>query len=103
MVKRTAVALVVLLLLSFSVSFVKGATGEIDKIAVVTRVVDGDTFDIDSGERIRLADVDTPETYENGYAQAKNYTNLIDGKTVYLDIDSISRTDPYGRRLCGLR
>ena len=75
--------------------------GEVDKTAFVTRVIDGDTFEISSGERIRLADVDCPEYYEYGYSQAKDYlTSQIDGKTVYLDIDDIYRTDRYGRLVC---
>ena len=64
--------------------------GEVDKTAFVTRVNDGDTFDISTGERIRLADVDAPEYYEYGYSEATDYlASLIDGKTVYLDVDDV--------------
>lgn len=42
--------------------------GEVDKTSTVTNIVDGDTFDIATGERIRLADVDCPEYYESGYS-----------------------------------
>ena len=63
----------------------------------VKRVIDGDTFDIATGERIRLADVDAPEYYESSYSQAKDYlAGLIDGKTVYLDIDDIYTYDYSG-------
>jgi len=68
--------------------------------ALVTRVVDGDTFDatVDLGftvsvqQRFRLKDIDTPETWrpkttteaEHG-AKAKNFViNLIEGKEVTL-------------------
>ena len=63
--------------------------------------MDGDTFDLTSGETIRLADIDTPEQGESGYTEAKNYMiSLVEGETVYVDIDAISRTDSYGRLVC---
>ncbi len=65
----------------------------------VTRVIDGDTIELSSGERVRLICIDTPETYEDGYQEAKDYlTNLIFNKEVYLEKD-ISETDRYGRLL----
>ena len=68
---------------------------------VVSRVIDGDTFDVTSGDRIRLADVDAPEHYEGGYNESKNFlTELVLNKTVYLDIDDINGTDKYGRLVC---
>jgi len=70
-------------------------------IDFVSRVIDGDTFDVTFGERIRLADVDAPEYYEEGYNESKNFlSELVLNKTVYLDIDDISRTDPYDRLVC---
>ncbi len=57
---------------------------------------DGITHDFD--ERIRLADINTPETGETGYQEAKDFlTSLIHEKHVYLDIDNQTQTDPYGR------
>lgn len=65
----------------------------------VTRVIDGDTIEINTGERVRLICIDTPETYEDRYQEAKNYlTNLILNKKVYLEKD-ISETDRYDRLL----
>ncbi len=97
MAKKFAVLLVACLLLFF-VNSVKASAFEIDKTATVLRVVDGDTFDLDSGERIRLADIDTPKVNEAGYLAAKNYVaGLIEGKTVYLNIDDISGADQYDR------
>ena len=80
---------------------------------IVTNVVDGDTFDVTiekAGakvaypvERIRLADVDSPEmNSENGPA-AKDFTfALLMNKRVYLDIDDLSANgrDSYGRLIC---
>ncbi len=78
----------------------KASNGEFDKTAVVTWVVDGDTFDIASGETIRLADIDTPERGTLGYTEATQFMiDLVKGKTVYLDIDDITRTDSSGERL----
>ncbi len=48
-----------------------------------------------------MADVDTPETGESGYYEAKNsLASLIGDKTVYLDIDDVYETGPYGRLIC---
>lgn len=71
-----------------------------DLLSQTTHIVDGDTFDIAAGYRIRLADVDTPEQGEYGYEQAGNYLNqMIFGKTVYLDVDDIYMWDTTGERL----
>ena len=42
----------------------------------VTKVVDGDTLDINN-VRIRLALVNTPETNQDGYLQAKQFVEQI--------------------------
>ncbi len=78
----------------------------------VTNVVDGDTFDIRIEktdpriiydiERVRLADVDSPEMSTPEGPLAKTYTNgLLLGKKVWLDIDNKSSDgrDPYNRLL----
>ena len=49
---------------------------------VVARVVDGDTIELESGERIRYLMVDTPETFggEECYgAEAKQFNTDLDG------------------------
>lgn len=94
--------LVSLILICFIISLcfgnVRAYSPSIDKVAVVTTVFDGDTFVIDNNESIRFADVDTPEVGVSGYQQAKDFvTNLVLGKTVYLDIDNLTTTDQYGR------
>ena len=38
---------------------------------LVSRVIDGDTFELCSGETVRLLCVDTPEKGEEGYEEAK--------------------------------
>lgn len=78
----------------------------------VTNVVDGDTFDIRIEktdpriiyeiERVRLADVDSPEmSTPEGPKAAIFATEVLLGKKVWLDIDGLSGNgrDPYERLL----
>jgi len=94
---KRAVLLSIIVTLLFATLLLAYVYGEVDKTSTVTRVIDGDTFDIATGERIRLADVDAPEYYESGYTEATEYLeSLIDGKTVYLDVDDIYTYDYRG-------
>lgn len=66
---------------------------------LVTRVIDGDTIEIETGERVRLICIDTPETGEPYYNEATDYLkSLVLNKKVLLEKD-ISETDKYGRLL----
>ena len=75
--------------------------------AVVTRVIDGDTIKVLTGQTeltVRYIGIDTPEPYADGppacfsaEATARN-TELVAGKTVELIAD-VERTDRYGRQL----
>ncbi|MDR1778901.1 MAG: thermonuclease family protein [Clostridiales Family XIII bacterium] len=75
--------------------------------AEVTKVADGDTFTIDTGDKVRLIGVDTPEsvspTAEKNVPfgkEASDYTkSQLLGKTVYLEFD-VQEKDRYGRLLC---
>jgi endonuclease YncB( thermonuclease family) len=80
---------------------------------IVTNVVDGDTFDvtIEKGnakvaygvERIRLADIDSPEMKSESGLAARDFTfAVLMNKRVYLDIDDLSAAgrDSYGRLIC---
>jgi micrococcal nuclease len=73
---------------------------DIELEGTVTKVVDGDTLDI-NGTRIRLAIVDTPERGQPGYDKAKNFVeSLCLGKKGQLDVDSGQRRgDRYGREV----
>ncbi len=70
--------------------------------AVVTRVIDGDTVVIDTGQRVRYIGIDTPEVYpqpEAGGMEAwQANRKLVEGKKVRLERD-VSDTDKYGRLL----
>ena len=80
---------------------------------IVTNVVDGDTFDVTiekadarvaySVERIRLADIDSPEMNSDSGPSARDFTfAVLLNKRVYLDIDDLSGNgrDSYGRLIC---
>jgi endonuclease YncB( thermonuclease family) len=105
-VTRAKTGLLLFLALAVSILYLlplaqSACSGENDMTTVVSHVVDGDTFDVDSGDRIRLADVDAPEYYETGYEEARDFLiSLVLDKTVYLDIDDVYRTDPYDRLVC---
>jgi micrococcal nuclease len=84
----------------------------------VKRVVDGDTIQLESGERVRLIGIDTPEMHESDKLsrdsqrtqqdirtikefgrRAYAFTrNLIEGKRVSLEFD-VEKQDKYGRLL----
>ncbi len=74
---------------------------EIDATGNVYHVVDGDTIDVASFGRIRLADIDTPEVGQAGYHEAKDYTtSLVLNQQAYLDVDDVYGKDRYGRWVC---
>lgn len=73
--------------------------------AVVTKIIDGDTIELNSGEKIRYIGIDTPETRDprrsvecfGKEASNKNAT-LVLNKEVRLEKD-VSERDKYGRLL----
>ena len=66
---------------------------------LVTNVVDGDTLDINTSERVRLSGINTPETGECYYQESKDKLNsLVLNKKVYLELDQ-DNLDKYGRSL----
>lgn len=61
---------------------------EVDKTGHVDYIVDGDTFDLTTDERIRLADIDAPETGDPGSNEAKDFlTTLVFEKDIFIDVD----------------
>lgn len=70
-----------------------------DTLFLVTSVIDGDTVYIDTGEKVRLICIDTPEKNEDGYVEAREYVeDLILGKKVKL-VKDVSEVDRYNRLL----
>ena len=71
----------------------------------VIRVVDGDTIEIEGGEKVRYIGIDTPETVDPrktvqcfGVEASKKNQELVEGKMVRLEKDITDR-DKYNRLL----
>lgn len=72
---------------------------------LVTRVIDGDTIEVEGGAKVRYIGIDTPETSDPrtgvqcfGKEATKKNRELVEGKRVRLEKD-VSETDKYGRLL----
>ena len=67
----------------------------------MTRVIDGDTFETETGEKVRLIGINAPEISDIFGQEAKQYLSyLIENKTVDLQADNISNDrDRYQRLL----
>ena len=60
--------------------------------AYVTRVIDGDTIEISTGERVRFIGVDAPEIGEPGADEATRFVReKVEGQTVWLEADGNDR------------
>lgn len=73
-----------------------------DQLYKVTRVVDGDTIEIEGGQKVRYIGVDTPESTTQHECFGREASNenkkLVEGKLVKL-VKDVSETDRYGRLL----
>jgi len=89
---------------------VNGSIKDDLKLAIVTKVVDGDTFHYEeNGQKntVRMMGIDTPETVDPrklvqcfGKEASMETKRLLEGKTVVLKKDSLeSGLDKYGRQL----
>jgi endonuclease YncB( thermonuclease family) len=73
------------------------------RMFAVARVIDGDTIDLDNGDRVRLVQIDAPESKGECYKRAA--TRLLrkllpEGTTVRLRADrALDKRDRYGRLL----
>jgi len=72
---------------------------------LVTRVIDGDTIEIEGGKKVRYIGIDTPETVDPrkpiqcfGVEASNKNKELVEGKRVRLEKD-VSETDKYERLL----
>lgn len=74
---------------------------EVLNASKVTRVIDGDTFEIETGEKVRLIGINAPEISDIFGVESKEYLiQLIEGKEVELLDDNLSnKTDRYNRLL----
>src|SRR4030043_2185331 len=80
-------------------------TQEPKNLLKVTKVIDGDTIELEGGQRVRFIGINTPETVDPNKSvecfgkEASGETKvLLDGQQVRLEKD-ISETDKYGRLL----
>jgi|GEM_PF-4599768 len=71
----------------------------------VTRVVDGDTIELENGQKVRYIGINTPESVSTrqslqcfGIEASNKNKELVQGKMVRLEKD-VSETDRYGRLL----
>lgn len=93
------------LLLLLSIVILTGCGGE-DGYRTVKRVIDGDTFVLENGEKVRLTGVDAPESRNTGRKKIGYYgkeskaflKQYLTGKKVRLEYD-VTRTDRYNRTL----
>ena len=70
--------------------------------ALVIRIIDGDTLEIESGEKVRLLGIDAPEKGERYSLEAAKFLEeKVLNKTVVLELGS-ERYDRYGRILAYL-
>lgn len=72
---------------------------------IVSRVIDGDTIELQNGEKVRYIGIDTPETVDprkavECYGKEASLKNkeLVEGKEVRL-VKDVSERDKYGRLL----
>lgn len=70
--------------------------------ALVSRVIDGDTIELSTGDKVRYIGIDTPENTTSrecfGAEATEANRKLVEGKEVNLEKD-VSETDRYGRLL----
>jgi endonuclease YncB( thermonuclease family) len=62
---------------------------------LIARVIDGDTVELQGGEKIRLVNINTPEKNQNGYNEATNFVKQFENQTVQIErlgSDKYSRT-----------
>lgn len=88
---KRILALILILLVS-------GCVSE-DKTYHVSKIIDGDTFDLSNGERIRMLGINTPEKHEYYFEEATDrLRELIANKEVRLEKGETDK-DWYGRSL----
>jgi endonuclease YncB( thermonuclease family) len=75
--------------------------GSAETKTVVTRVIDGDTVEVSSGERVRLVGIDTPERGECGFNAATGaLRSMVENREVRLvNPATVQDLDRYGRLL----
>ncbi|MEM5766178.1 MAG: thermonuclease family protein [Candidatus Aenigmatarchaeota archaeon] len=66
----------------------------------VIRTIDGDTIELENGEKVRLIGIDAPEATELFYQEATlALREMVEGRKVKLERDPFWNKDKYGRFL----
>jgi len=90
-----------------SVPLATSVTGEMPShnTVLAVRVIDGDTLEIEGGQKVRYIGIDTPETVDPrkpvqcfGVEASNRNKQLVEGKRIRLEKD-VSETDKYNRLL----
>jgi len=79
-------------------SLCKGSAGCF--VGIVNYIFDGDTLTV-NGVKVRLALTNTPESYESGFSEAKQFTETLCpvGSSVLVDEDDGQTAGSYGRTI----
>ena len=80
---------------------VLGTSISSEEYFIVSRVIDGDTIELNNGQKVRYIGIDTPEINQNecfAYESTQKNVELVLNKEVRLEKDT-SETDKYGRLL----
>lgn len=92
-------------ILTIAVLMVISLTVAGENVFKVKRVIDGDTIELENGEKVRYIGIDTPETKHPSkpiqyYGKEASEANrsLVEGKEVRLEFD-VQQRDKYGRLL----
>ena len=68
--------------------------------ATASRIVDGDTFELDTGQAVRLYGISCPDYNEPFYEEATDFTTeFIENQTVALEYESGYESDKFDRLL----
>lgn len=99
---RVFLVFLIFLLLIFNYDFFNTELTKIltdSEYALVTKVIDGDTLEIENGERVRLLGINCPEKGDKYYLESKEFLeNLTLNKTVRLEFGK-KKYDLYDRTL----
>lgn len=84
---------------------VKDLPLENEQAVKVSRIIDGDTIELENGQKVRYLNIDTPETVDPrkpvqcfGKEASEKNRELVEGKIVRLEKD-VTDKDKYGRLL----
>lgn len=96
--------ILIIILIAVNLCFISGCVNTQTEVieettANVSKVIDGDTIQIETGEKVRLLGINAPERGQPYYEEAKTrLEELVEGKEVKLRGDVVTN-DQYGRLL----